>query len=37
MGLDLGILTPLFVLFFNAVWGIKAAILLKMAEKNCGE
>lgn len=37
MGLDLGILTPLFVLFFNAVWGIKAAILLKMAEKDRGE
>ncbi len=24
-GLELGILTPLFVLFFNAVWGVTAA------------
>jgi hypothetical protein len=28
MGLDLGTLTPLFVLFFNAVWGIAAALWL---------
>jgi hypothetical protein len=33
MGLDLGVLTPLFVLFFNAVWGISAAWWLKLAEK----
>jgi hypothetical protein len=33
MGLDSGTLTPLFVLFFNLVWGIKAAVLLKIAEK----
>jgi hypothetical protein len=25
MGLELGTLTPLFVLFFNAVWGVAAA------------
>jgi hypothetical protein len=37
MGLDLGTLTPLFVLFFNAVWGIKAATLLRIAEKYRGE
>ena len=29
MGLDLGTMTPLFVIFFNAIWGIKAAFLLK--------
>jgi hypothetical protein len=31
MGLDLGALTPLFVLFFNAVWGIVTAFFLKAA------
>lgn len=29
LGLDLGALTPLFVLLFNAIWGCKAACLLK--------
>jgi hypothetical protein len=29
MGLDLGNLTPLFVLFFNGVWGICTAFWLK--------
>ncbi len=31
LGLDLGTLTPLFVLIFNAFWGIAAALWLKMA------
>ena len=30
MGMDLGVLTPLFVIFFNAVWGIVAAYWLKL-------
>jgi hypothetical protein len=34
MGVDLGTLTPFLVVFFNLVWGIKAAILLKIAEEN---
>ena len=29
LGLDLGTLTPLFVLFFNAVWGLKTAYFLR--------
>jgi hypothetical protein len=29
LGLDLGMLTPLFVLFFNAVWGLSAALWLR--------
>jgi hypothetical protein len=29
LGLDLGALTPLFVLFFNAVWGVTAAYWLR--------
>lgn len=29
MGLELGVLTPLFVLFYNAVWGVAAAYWLK--------
>lgn len=29
LGLQLGSLTPLFVLLFNAVWGLKAAAILK--------
>lgn len=33
MGLDLGVLTPLFVLFFNAVWGVSAAGWLNLVEK----
>ncbi len=31
LGLDLGLLTPLFVLVFNAVWGLAAAIWIKAA------
>jgi hypothetical protein len=33
MGLDLGLLTPLFVVFFNAIWGWTAAIWLKSVGK----
>jgi hypothetical protein len=29
MGLELGVLTPLFVLFYNALWGIAAGYWLK--------
>lgn len=29
LGLDLGALTPLFVLFFNAVWGVTASYWLR--------
>jgi hypothetical protein len=29
MGLDLGSLTPLFVIFFNAIWGVTTAIWLR--------
>ena len=29
MGLDLGMLTPLLVIVFNAIWGLTAAIWLK--------
>ncbi len=29
-GLDLGLLTPLFVFFFNAVWGIVTALLIRL-------
>lgn len=31
MGLDLGTLTPLFVIFYNAVWGVSAAYWLKFS------
>jgi hypothetical protein len=31
MGMDLGLLTPLFVVFFNFVWGLTTAWLLKIA------
>jgi hypothetical protein len=34
LGLDLGRLTPLFVLFFNAVWGITTAIWLRWVGKS---
>ena len=34
LGLDLGTLTPLFVLFFNALWGLAAAFWLRMVGKN---
>jgi len=30
MGLDLGTLTPIFVLFFNAVWGVCTALWLRL-------
>ena len=33
MGLDLGTLTPVFVLFFNAVWGVAAALWLWALER----
>jgi hypothetical protein len=33
MGLDLGILTPLLVLVFNAIWGVSASIWLRWANK----
>jgi hypothetical protein len=32
LGLELGMLTPVLVLFFNAVWGWSAAIWLKMSQ-----
>lgn len=34
MGMDLGTLTPLFVIFYNFVWGVKAAVLLKIAKSD---
>lgn len=34
LGLDLGTLTPVFTLFFNAVWGLTAAFWLRMVGKN---
>ena len=33
MGGDLGLLTPLFVVFFNAIWGWTAAIWLRWTGK----
>ncbi len=33
MGLDLGTLTPIFVIIFNATWGVTAAIWLRWAKK----
>ena len=33
-GLQLGVLTPLFVLFYNAVWGITAGLWLKWARQD---
>lgn len=30
LGLDLGSLTPVMVLFFNAVWGVSAALWLRL-------
>ena len=32
LGLQLGELTPLFVLFYNAIWGLTAAFLLKKTQ-----
>jgi len=34
LGLQLGQLTPVFVLFFNAVWGVTTAIWLRYVDKN---
>lgn len=34
MGMDLGTLTPLFVIFYNFVWGVKASVLLKLAKSD---
>jgi hypothetical protein len=33
MGLDLGMLTPVFVIVFNAIWGLAAAVWLRWAGK----
>jgi hypothetical protein len=33
MGLDLGLLTPLLVFVFNAIWGLAAAIWLRLINK----
>jgi len=33
MGFDLGVLTPLFVIFFNAIWGLTAALWLRWTGK----
>ena len=33
MGLELGTLTPLFVLFYNAIWGLAAAWWLKLIKQ----
>ena len=33
MGLELGSLTPLFVVFFNAVWGVSTAMWLKLVKE----
>jgi hypothetical protein len=35
-GLDLGLLTPVFVVFFNVVWGVVAALYLKTAKLRTG-
>jgi len=34
MGLDLGSLTPLAVIVFNAIWGVTAAIWLRLMNKH---
>ncbi len=34
MGLGKGLLTPLFVVIFNAIWGLTAAMWLKWADNN---
>lgn len=31
-GIDLGLLTPLFVIVFNLVWGVAAALMIKLAK-----
>lgn len=33
-GLELGLLTPLFVIFFNAVWGWSAALWVSWSQKS---
>lgn len=33
MGIDLGAITPVFVLFFNAVWGVCTALWLSLVKK----
>lgn len=33
MGLELGGLTPLFVVFFNAVWGVSTAMWLRLVKE----
>ena len=33
MGLELGSLTPLFVVFFNAVWGVSTAMWLRLVKE----
>jgi hypothetical protein len=33
LGIELGTLTPAFVLFFNAVWGVAAALWLWASER----
>lgn len=33
MGLDLGLLTPLLVIFFNVIWGVTASIWLRWTNK----
>ena len=32
MGLEIGLMTPIFFLFFNAVWGVTTAICLRSVE-----
>jgi hypothetical protein len=34
LGLELGLLTPLLVVFFNAVWGVGTAWWLRLSAKN---
>jgi len=34
MGIELGLMTPLLVVFYNFIWGLKAALLLKMARRD---
>jgi hypothetical protein len=36
MGLELGTLTPLFVIFFNAIWGLAAAYWLQTSDRTTG-
>jgi len=32
-GLELGLLTPLFVIFYNFIWGVTTAYAVKLAGK----